>query len=52
MHHLPMADEKLVELLKCGVEAWNEWHREQDRSFKADFTGADLRGAILVDADI
>jgi hypothetical protein len=57
-----MADEKLLEILKQGPEAWNAWRREHrdvhtpDLSSanltEADLTGADLTGADLTHADL
>ena len=46
-----MGNEEQVELLRLGVEAWNEWRRNQpdvrpDLSH-ADFARADLRGVDL-----
>ncbi len=55
-----MADEKHLEILKKGVDAWNNW-REENRDVQpyltganlceANLTGADLRGADLREAD-
>jgi uncharacterized protein YjbI with pentapeptide repeats len=49
-----MADEKQLEILKQGVENWNQW-RNNNNSFDlagADLSGADLRGAIFVNGDL
>jgi uncharacterized protein YjbI with pentapeptide repeats len=41
-----------LEILKQGVETWNQWRKEQSFYVQPDFSGADLRGAILVGADL
>ena len=41
-----MANQKHLEILKKGVPAWNEW-RIQNRGFRPDLSGADLREANL-----
>ncbi len=51
-----MVDPKLVELLKQGVEQWNEW-RQQHRDEYIDLHNivlldADLRGANLLNVDL
>lgn len=53
-----MADSRLIQILRSGVENWNNWRRnnyveEPDLSGEDlsgfDFTGADLSGAIFDD---
>ena len=56
-----MANEEHLEILKQGVEGWNEW-REENPEVKPELPGADLhlapldganlRGAILIGADL
>jgi TIR domain/Pentapeptide repeats (8 copies) len=46
-----MANDEHVALLKQGVDAWNEWRR-QDRGLRPDLSDADLRGADLYNADL
>ncbi len=41
-----MADEKHLEILRSGVEAWNIWYNATSRGF------ADLRGASLACTDL
>lgn len=38
-----MADAKQLELLKSGVEVWNEW-QEKNPDVEIDLRGANLRG--------
>jgi uncharacterized protein YjbI with pentapeptide repeats len=56
-----MANQEHVDLLKQGIEAWNDWKREHpslkvDLSWtdgtNGDFSGADLSGAILLGAKL
>jgi uncharacterized protein YjbI with pentapeptide repeats len=46
-----MANDEHVAILKKSVEAWNKWRRKDEISMpilqRADFAGADLRGANL-----
>jgi uncharacterized protein YjbI with pentapeptide repeats len=44
-----MANDEHVALLKQGVEAWNAW-RHEDPFIRPDLSGADLRGARLIEA--
>ncbi|MFL6256237.1 MAG: pentapeptide repeat-containing protein, partial [Pyrinomonadaceae bacterium] len=46
-----MANPEHLEILKRGVEAWNEWRREHP-DVHADLNGADLSGANLRYADL
>ncbi len=46
-----MADEKQLEILKRGVDAWNRW-REKNYGLSIDLSGADLRDANLRGADL
>jgi hypothetical protein len=39
-----MANEEHLAILRQGVRAWNEWHKNQP-SYGLDLTGADLEGA-------
>ena len=41
-----MANQEHVDILKQGVEAWNEWRKEH-RNIKPNFGHADLSGAYL-----
>jgi len=50
-----MADQEQLDILKQGVEIWNQWRREHpsmvpDLSF-ADLTEVDLDDAVLSGAD-
>jgi hypothetical protein len=45
-----MANEEHVTLLKQGVDAWNDWRRDNP-AVRPDFSGADLRGVNLNAAD-
>jgi uncharacterized protein YjbI with pentapeptide repeats len=56
-----MANEEHVKILRQGVSVWNEWRiRHPDIPLdladailrETDLSGADLRGAILVDSDL
>ncbi|MEM8720954.1 MAG: pentapeptide repeat-containing protein [Cyanobacteria bacterium P01_G01_bin.39] len=56
-----MADENHLEILREGVEVWNQWRKENpdikpdlyDADFyKANLNGADLNGADLNGADL
>jgi uncharacterized protein YjbI with pentapeptide repeats len=59
-----MANAKHVRLLKRSPAAWNRWSEKQERlkrlwngqlvprSFRADFSGADLRGTTLYRAEL
>ena len=47
-----MADEKLLEILKQGSEAWNTWRREYTDVRKPDLSGAVLSGAQLANANL
>jgi len=40
-----MANQKHLDLLKQGVEEWNEWRKEE--TFQPDLSGVDLSGADL-----
>ncbi len=46
-----MANPEHLEILKQGVEAWNQW-REQNPQTKPDLSGAILREANLRGADL
>ncbi len=46
-----MADQKHVLLLKQGVEAWNQWRRENP-DVRPDLSQANLTGAHLPEADL
>src|SRR5688572_9237468 len=46
-----MADQKQLEILKQGVEAWNNW-RAANPDAKVHLTGADLTKAYLAKADL
>ena len=46
-----MANEEHLEILKQGVDAWNEWRRENPE-VKLDLRGGDLRRADLRGADL
>lgn len=46
-----MADEEHLQILKQGVETWNDW-RAKHRSAEPLFRGPDLRGAYLRDAEL
>jgi uncharacterized protein YjbI with pentapeptide repeats len=56
-----MANKKQVAQLKQGVEAWNQWRRENPKIrpdlsravlIRATLSGADLRRTNLIDADL
>ena len=50
-----MANQEHLEILKQGVDAWNQWRRAQERKpdlSKANLTGAKLFGANLWKADV
>ena len=51
-----MANEKHLELIKQGVEAWNKWKEENPEEKvdlrEADLREADLKGANLSEADL
>jgi hypothetical protein len=46
-----MADREHLEIIKQGVEVWNEWRAEHPE-VQSDFRGADLEGADLTSADL
>jgi Pentapeptide repeats (8 copies) len=51
-----MANQEYLDILKQGVEAWNQW-RDRNRDIRPDLSGtyligANLRGANLSDADL
>ena len=46
-----MADERQLEILRSGVEAWNRW-REENPLVRTDLSSADLTGADLPGADL
>ncbi|MBZ0316184.1 MAG: TIR domain-containing protein, partial [Anaerolineae bacterium] len=46
-----MANEEHVAILKQGVEAWNQW-RKENRDVRPDLSGANLSGANLWRADL
>ena len=46
-----MADKEHVALLKQGVEAWNQWRRENPHA-RPDLSQANLSGAHLYEADL
>jgi TIR domain/Pentapeptide repeats (8 copies) len=52
-----MANDEHVALLRKGVDAWNEWWRQEAPGLKADLSGAnliraDLSGANLIQANL
>ena len=51
-----MANEEHLEILKQGVEKWNEWREAnpdvQPDLIEADLIGANLSGAILIEANL
>ncbi len=46
-----MANEEHLEIIKQGVEAWNEW-RKNNPEERPNLSGTDLTGALLADADL
>jgi hypothetical protein len=46
-----MANEEQLRILKVGVEAWNQW-RKDNSSSKVDLSGADLSGMNLTGIDL
>jgi len=46
-----MANKQHFDILKQGVETWNQW-RQQQSQIQPDLTGADLRGANLRGANL
>ena len=52
----PMADEEQLKRLKRGVEAWNEWRRNNPKVkinlVKADLSKANLNGAKMPDGTL
>src|SRR6266542_3866722 len=46
-----MANPEHLEILKQGIEKWNQWRRANPE-IAADLSGANLRGASLVGADL
>ena len=46
-----MAEQRQLEILKKGPEAWNEWRKQSGRVF-VDLSGAELLGAGLRGADL
>jgi len=46
-----MANKEHLALLKQGVEAWNQWRRENPEA-RPDLSQANLTGAHLVEADL
>lgn len=46
-----MANEEQLRILKKGVEAWNEWRKENSTT-KVDLSGADLSGVHLTGVDL
>lgn len=51
-----MANQEHLDLLRRGVEYWNPWRQEHQRTWpdlsKADLEGADLEGADLTGANL
>lgn len=47
-----MADEALLQILRRGVDEWNEWRRKFPEVRFPDLSGADLSGADLSDANL
>ncbi len=45
-----MANQKHLDLLKQGVEEWNEWRKEE--TFQPDLSGAELSGADLSEINL
>ena len=46
-----MADEEILNILKQGAIAWNQW-KENNPDSETDFSGADLRGVNLQSANL
>jgi hypothetical protein len=46
-----MAKKKYLDILKQGVERWNQW-REEHPVIEPDLSGADLRGSNLNHANL
>jgi hypothetical protein len=46
-----MANEEHLAILKQGVEAWNQW-RKENPDMRPDLRGANLSGALLSGADL
>lgn len=46
-----MANAEHLEILKSGVEKWNEWRKENE-GVKPDLSNADLHGALLTKANL
>jgi len=46
-----MANQEQVEILKQGIEIWNQW-RNNNPDVKLDLSRADLSGANLSGADL
>jgi uncharacterized protein YjbI with pentapeptide repeats len=47
-----MANPEHLEILKRGVEAWNEWKTHEHLGVRPDLTGANLSSAYLVGANL
>ena len=50
-----MADENLLQIIRQGVDAWNDWrgkNLERLNLSGADLTGANLRMAILSEVNL
>ena len=47
-----MANQEHLQILKQGVEAWNEWRKDDGDITRPDLDRADLRGADLSGADL
>lgn len=46
-----MANREQLDILKQGVQAWNQW-REEHPNIDPDLIDADLRGATLFNANL
>ncbi len=46
-----MANQEHLDILKQGVEAWNQW-REEHTDIKPDLREANLNGTVLINADL
>jgi len=51
-----MAEQHLLDILKRGVEKWNQWRKKNDKSqlslFRTDLSGADLKKVDLKGVDL
>jgi hypothetical protein len=44
-----MANQEHLEILKRGVEVWNEWREQRHPALRPDLSEADLIGANLIE---